>query len=74
MRKHSVPGAAIAVFVDGEVVFTGGWGVQNSDEENPIDEHPVFDGASLATPVFSYGVLRLARDGKFDLDRIDRAN
>jgi CubicO group peptidase (beta-lactamase class C family) len=69
LKKHSVPGAAVAVFVDGEVVFTGGWGIQNSDEKSPVDEHTVFDGASLAKPVFAYGVLKLARDGKLDLDR-----
>ncbi len=69
LKKHSVPGAAVAVFLDGDVVFTGGWGIQNSDDKSPVDEHTVFDGASLAKPVFSYGVLRLAKDGKIDLDR-----
>jgi CubicO group peptidase (beta-lactamase class C family) len=69
LKTHLVPGAAVAVFVDGEVVFAGGWGRQNSDEESPVGEHTVFDGASLAKPVFSYGVLMLARDGKLDLDR-----
>ncbi|MCP4623943.1 MAG: beta-lactamase family protein, partial [bacterium] len=69
LKKHSVPGAAVAVFVNGEVVFKCGCGVQCSGEDNPIDERTAFDGASLAKPVFSYGVLRLARDGKLDLDR-----
>jgi CubicO group peptidase (beta-lactamase class C family) len=69
LKKHSVPGAAVAVFVNGEVVFKCGCGVQCSGENNPIDERTAFEGASLTKPVFSYGVLRLARDGKLDLDR-----
>jgi len=69
LKKHSVPGAAVAVFADGEVVFTCGHGLKCSGEENPICNYTVFDGASLAKPVFSYGVLSLVRDGKLDLDR-----
>ena len=69
LKKHSVPGAAVAVFIDGEVVFQYGCGVRCSGEDTPIGDRTVFDGASLAKPVFSYGVLRLARDGKLDLDR-----
>lgn len=69
LKKHSVPCAAVAVLADGEVVFTGGWGVQCSGVETPISEHTVFDGASLAKPVFSYGALWLVRNGKLDLDR-----
>lgn len=37
MKNHSVPGAAVAVLVNGEVVFTGGRGVQCSDEKTPIN-------------------------------------
>lgn len=69
LKKHSVPGAAVALFVDGEVVFTCGHGVRCAGEQDPIDPHTVFDGASLAKPVFSYGVLGLVRDRKIDLDR-----
>jgi CubicO group peptidase (beta-lactamase class C family) len=53
LKTHFVPGAAVAIFIDGEVVFKGGWGIQNYDDKNPVDEHTVFDGASLAKPVFS---------------------
>ena len=69
LKKHSVPGAAVALFVDEEVVFACGYGVRYAGEQDPIDQHTVFDGASLAKPVFSYGVLGLVRDGKIDLDR-----
>lgn len=69
LKKHSVPGAAVALFAEGEVVFTCGHGVRCAGEQDPIDQHTVFDGASLAKPVFSYGVLGLVRDGKIDLDR-----
>jgi CubicO group peptidase (beta-lactamase class C family) len=69
LKKHSVPGAAVSLFADGEVVFTCGHGVRCAGEQDPIDQHTVFDGASLAKPVFSYGVLGFVRDGKIDLDR-----
>ena len=69
LNKHKVPGAALAIVRDGELVYSKGWGVQRAGESSPITEQTVFPAASLSKPVFAYGALMLVRDGMLDLDR-----
>jgi CubicO group peptidase (beta-lactamase class C family) len=69
LNKHTVPGAALAIVRDGELVYSKGWGVQRAGESSPITEKTVFPAASLTKPVFAYGALVLVRDGMLDLDR-----
>jgi CubicO group peptidase (beta-lactamase class C family) len=69
LKKYKVPGAALAIIRDGELVFSKGWGVQRAGESFPINEQTVFPAASLTKPVFAYGALVLVRDGRLDLDR-----
>ena len=69
LNKYRVPGAALAIIRDGELVYSKGWGVQRAGESSPITEQTVFPAASLTKPVFAYGALVLVRDGMLDLDR-----
>ncbi len=69
LHKYRVPGAALAIIRDGELVYSKGWGVQRTGESYSINEQTVFPAASLTKPVFAYGALMLVRDGMLDLDR-----
>ena len=69
LNKHNVPGAALAIIRNGELVYSKGWGVQRAGENSPITAQTVFPAASLTKPVFAYGVLLLVHDGTLDLDR-----
>ncbi len=69
MKDGEVPGLAIALVRDGEVVWQRGFGVKNSKTKAPVDDTTVFEAASLSKPVFAYAVLSLVDSGKFDLDK-----
>jgi CubicO group peptidase (beta-lactamase class C family) len=69
MKDGEVPGLAIALVRDGDVVWHRGFGVKNSKTKAPVDDATVFEAASLSKPVCAYAVLKLADSGKFDLDK-----
>ena len=69
LNKYNVPGAAMAIIRNGEIVYSKAWGVQRAGEGSKIDEQTLFEAASLTKPVFAYGVFKLVRDKKIDLDK-----
>jgi CubicO group peptidase (beta-lactamase class C family) len=69
LNKYNVPGAAMAIIRNGEIVYSKAWGVQRAGEASQIDEQTLFEAASLTKPVFAYGVFKLVRDKKIDLDK-----
>ena len=69
LNKYNVPGAAMAIIRNGEIVYSKAWGVQRSGEGSQIDEQTLFEAASLTKPVFAYGVFKLVRDKEIDLDK-----
>lgn len=68
MTEGEVPGLALAVVEDGRVAWTRGFGVANAERGNPVTDRTVFEAASLSKPVVAYIALRLADEGKLDLD------
>ena len=52
MRTFEVPGLAVAVVKDGEVVLTKGYGVRRAGEPSPVDAHTLF-GIASNTKAFS---------------------
>jgi CubicO group peptidase (beta-lactamase class C family) len=69
LNKYNVPGASMAIIRNGEIVYSKAWGVQRAGEGFQIDDQTLFEAASLTKPVFAYGVLKLVRDKKIDLDQ-----
>ena len=69
LNKYNVPGAAMAIIIDGKLALSKGWGVKRNGEGSQINEQTLFPAASLTKPVFAYGALILVRDGRLDLDR-----
>lgn len=69
MKEGDVPGLAIALIRNGELVWQGSFGVKNVKTNEPVKEDTVFEAASLSKPVFAYAVLKLMDAGKFDIDK-----
>lgn len=63
-----VPGVAVAVVEDGQVVWEGGFGVRSARHKDKVTRETVFEAASLSKPVFAWAVLQLAERGVIDLD------
>ena len=69
MEVASVPGIALSIMEEHKITETQVFGVKNSETREPVSTDTVFQAASLSKPVFSYGVLSLVQEGKFNLDR-----
>jgi CubicO group peptidase (beta-lactamase class C family) len=66
MRNNNVPGLSLALIRDGQIYWVKSFGVKDGDA--PVTNDTTFEAASLSKVVFAYAVLKLADQGKLDLD------
>jgi CubicO group peptidase (beta-lactamase class C family) len=69
MREHHVPAVSIALVKDRRVAFSKAWGVADAKTGAPATTATLFEVASMTKPAFAYVALKLAAEGKLDLDR-----
>jgi CubicO group peptidase (beta-lactamase class C family) len=68
LSRHGVPGVAVAMVIDGEPVWAGGFGVADVETGAGVTADSVFEIASVTKPVTAWAMLRLAEEGRIDLD------
>jgi CubicO group peptidase (beta-lactamase class C family) len=68
LEKHNVPGAAVSLVLNGEVVWSAGYGMADRALHIPVTADTVFQVASISKAVTSWGVMRLVETGVLDLD------
>jgi CubicO group peptidase (beta-lactamase class C family) len=68
LARHRVPGAAIALVEEGALAWTGTFGVAVVETATPVQASTVFQVASLSKSLTAWGALRLAEQGRLDLD------
>jgi CubicO group peptidase (beta-lactamase class C family) len=68
MREQDIPGVAIALIRDGEVVWTEDFGVANTLTRQPITPETLFEVASNSKVVTAYIALWLVDQGVLSLD------
>lgn len=68
MTHYGVPGVAVAIIEDGQIVFVSGFGMQQAGGDIPVDADTVFSAGSVSKIATAALVLRLAADGRLDLD------
>ena len=68
MTDAQVPGLSMAVIRNSGIETLTAAGVRNARDAVPVDEHTIFDAASLSKPVFAYAVLQLIDAGALALD------
>jgi CubicO group peptidase (beta-lactamase class C family) len=69
MENVLIPGLSIAVIRDGEILWTGTFGVKSVETKEPVTDSTIFEAASLSKPVFSYAVMKLVERGQLDMDK-----
>jgi CubicO group peptidase (beta-lactamase class C family) len=67
MDSLNIPGAALAVVREGEIVHLAGYGVAN-EAGDPVTPQTPFLLASLSKPVTAVAVMQLAEAGQIELD------
>lgn len=68
LERSGVPGMAIAVVYQDQVVYLKGFGVREAGTEAPVDPDTVFQLASLSKPIASTVVAALVGDERFSWD------
>ncbi|MFN2114113.1 MAG: serine hydrolase domain-containing protein [Anaerolineae bacterium] len=68
MQRDGVPGGAVAVSLDGEIVYAAGFGVKHRDEGGAVDADTQFRIGSTTKTFTAAAVMRLVDQGRVDLD------
>lgn len=62
------PGAAVAIYEDGSITFSNGYGIANMDYKIPIRSNTVFDTGSISKQFTAACILLLEQQGKLSID------
>lgn len=68
MQVQNVPGLAVAVMNQGEVLFAEGFGVRSIESKDPVTPATLFRIGSTTKPLTVVAMLRLVEAGQVDLD------
>lgn len=68
MKKHAIPGAAVAVMRDGKLIYARGFGYADVENKTPVQPDALFRIASVSKPITSAAIMKLVEEGKLDLD------
>lgn len=68
MEYYHVPGVSLAVIDNGQIVWTGGFGVKKAGIVDPVNAYTLFQAASISKPIAATAILRLVETGKISLD------
>lgn len=68
MAAWNIPGMAIGVVKDGEVLFSKGFGVKQLSTNDKVDEHTVFGIASVSKNMTAAALAILVDEGKLNWD------
>lgn len=69
MAHYRVPGVAIAVVRNGDVVYTAGFGVREAGTQERVDADTLFSVGSVSKMIAAATTLRYTAQGQIDLDR-----
>lgn len=68
LNDFFVPGAAIAIIENGEIILQKGYGYSNIDNKTKVNITSGFNIGSISKTVTAWGIMKLVQEGKIDLD------
>lgn len=68
MKFYNVPGVSIAVIKDYKLEWARGYGFADKEQSVPVTTQTLFQAASISKSLNAVGVLKLAQNGKVNLD------
>jgi CubicO group peptidase (beta-lactamase class C family) len=68
LARYGVPGAAVGVIRDGEIMWVKGYGLADVGKAVSVTPDTKFNGGSISKSITAWGVMRLVQQGKISLD------
>lgn len=68
LQDFSIPGAALAILEDGEIVLQKCYGFADIEKGVKVDAKTGFNIGSISKTVTAWGIMKLVQEGKIDLD------
>jgi CubicO group peptidase (beta-lactamase class C family) len=68
MAKYQIPGAAIAVAREGKLVIARAYGMADRERQTPVQPDSLFRLGSISKTFTAAAILKLAEEGRLDLD------
>lgn len=68
MKSYDLPGMAIGLVKDNEIVYAKGFGVKNIQTKEPITTKSLFHMASVSKPFSATAIMQFVEQGKVQLD------
>ncbi|MCU0408940.1 MAG: beta-lactamase family protein [Bacteroidales bacterium] len=69
LRSWSIAGASVAIARDGKLVYAKGFGYADTSSHVAVQPYHLFRVASISKLVTAVAVMKLAEDGRLDLDQ-----
>jgi CubicO group peptidase (beta-lactamase class C family) len=68
MRKHKIPGGAVAVMRDGRLIYARGFGYADVENKGLVEPDALFRIASVSKTLTSAAIMMLVEEGRLTLD------
>lgn len=68
LHDFSIPGAALAIIENGEIVWQKGYGFADLEKKDSVTTKTGFNIGSISKTVAAWGIMKLVHEGKIDLD------
>jgi CubicO group peptidase (beta-lactamase class C family) len=68
MSRQKIPGMAVAVVKNGEVVLAKGYGFANLEHQVPVTTHSIFNSGSVGKQFTAAAIMHIEEHGKLRLD------
>ena len=68
MKFYKVPGVSVAVIHDFKILWAKGYGVKDTETNEPVTTDTLFQAGSISKPVAAMAALKKVEQGKISLD------
>jgi CubicO group peptidase (beta-lactamase class C family) len=66
--KANEPGGAALIAKDGKIIYEKGFGIEDINTKNAIDNNTLFNVGSISKTFVAFGILQLAKENKLSID------
>jgi CubicO group peptidase (beta-lactamase class C family) len=68
MRKYKVPGLAICIFKENQIIYSKGFGARDLEEFAPMTPQTLIGIGSITKSITAFGIMKLVERGKLSLE------